>query len=442
MPAKRIAATATGISAHHARTPTPTNGAAAKSSAPLVMAAATIRPALRWRFMNPSQYAPIHRLHFVGACGHVHTWLAACCLLLAACCLRPFFAGSASAQVLRGDSSSRTDAVRIVQIASGYNSPVHVAAPRNERNRLYIVEQRGVIRVIENGRKRATPFLDIHTRVGCCGEQGLLSVAFHPQYAKNRKFYVNYTNRKGDTEIVEYRSNGKRAILSSRRLLLTIRQPFENHNGGQIAFAPNGRLYIGTGDGGSGGDPNNVAQNMGSRLGKMLALNVNKAGSSPVIKALGLRNPWRFSFDRKTGALYIADVGQSSFEEIDYVPKSKKGLLNYGWDAREGNANFEPGNLNTAGSLIAPIATYGRSSGCSVTGGFVYRGKKVPAMTGRYFYGDFCQGTIWSLKVQGGKAKGKRRHGFKINSLSSFGENARGELFMTSLSGSIFRLAA
>ena len=358
-------------------------------------------------------------------------------LLLAA-----VFAGSASAQVLRGDSSSRTDAVRIVQIASGYNSPVHVAAPRNERNRLYIVEQRGVIRVIENGRKRATPFLDIHTRVGCCGEQGLLSVAFHPQYAKNRKFYVNYTNRKGDTEIVEYRSNGKRAILSSRRLLLTIRQPFENHNGGQIAFAPNGRLYIGTGDGGSGGDPNNVAQNMGSRLGKMLALNVNKAGSSPVIKALGLRNPWRFSFDRKTGALYIADVGQSSFEEIDYVPKSKKGLLNYGWDAREGNANFEPGNLNTAGSLIAPIATYGRSSGCSVTGGFVYRGKKVPAMTGRYFYGDFCQGTIWSLKVQGGKAKGKRRHGFKINSLSSFGENARGELFMTSLSGSIFRLAA
>ncbi|MGI9658742.1 MAG: PQQ-dependent sugar dehydrogenase [Gaiellaceae bacterium] len=362
--------------------------------------------------------------------------------LIAGLLLAAVFTGSASGQVLRGGSSARTEAVRIVEIASGYDSPVHVTAPRNERNRLYVVEQRGVIRVIENGRKRAAPFLDIHTIVGCCGERGLLSVAFHPQYKKNRKFYVNYTDRNGDTQIVEYRSNGRKAIKRSRRVLMTLRQPFGNHNGGQIAFAPNGRLYVGTGDGGDGGDPGNVSQKLNSKLGKMLAINVNKKGSAPVIKALGLRNPWRFSFDRKTGALYIGDVGQNAFEEIDFVPKSKKGLLNFGWDAFEGNADFEPGNLNSAGSLIAPIATYGRGDGCSVTGGHVYRGKKVPAMTGRYFYGDFCQGTIWSLKVVNGKARGKRKHAFNVSSLSSFGENARGELFMTSLGGSIYRLAA
>ncbi len=351
-------------------------------------------------------------------------------------------AGSANGQVLRAGEGQRSEAVRIVQVASGFNSPVHIAAPRSEPNRLYIVEQRGVIRIIENGRKLSAPFLDIHGRVGCCGEQGLLSVAFHPKYAKNRKFYVNYTNRQGDTEVVEYRSNGRKAILKSRRLLFRVAQPFSNHNGGQIAFKPNGRLYIATGDGGSGGDPSNLSQSTGSRLGKMLSLNVDRKGAKPVIVGLGLRNPWRFSFDRKTGALYIGDVGQNSFEEIDFLASTRKGLQNYGWDAFEGNADFEPGNLNPAGRLVRPIATYGRNSGCSVTGGFVYRGKKVPAMVGRYFYGDFCTGTIWSLRVQGGKARGKKRHRFKVGSLSSFGENARGELFLASLSGTIFRLAA
>lgn len=362
--------------------------------------------------------------------------------LISGLLLAAVFAGTASAQVLRDAAGERTQ-LRVVEIASGYDSPVHVTAPKSEPKRLYVVEQRGVIRVIQSGRKRSAPFLDIHTRVGCCGEQGLLSVAFHPKYKKNRKFYVNYTNRNGDTEIVEYRSNGKKALPRTRRLLLTIPQPFGNHNGGQIAFGPNGRLYIGTGDGGSANDPDNVSQNMNSRLGKMLTLNVNKNGSSPVIVGLGLRNPWRFSFDRKTGDLYIGDVGQNAFEEIDYVKKGTKGLINYGWDAFEGNASFERGNLNPAGKLVGPIATYGRSGGCSVTGGYVYRGKKVPGMVGRYVYGDFCSGTIWSFKVNSnGKARGKRRHPFNVSSLSSFGENARGELFMTSLGGSVYRLAA
>ena len=361
-------------------------------------------------------------------------------LLLAA-----VLAGTASAQPARGGASERAEALRVVKIASGYDSPVHIAAPRSERKRLYIVEQRGVIRVIQNGRKRAKPFLDIRTRVGCCGEQGLLSVAFHPQYAKNRKFYVNYTNRSGNTEVVEYRANSKRtrALSRTRRPLFRIGQPFSNHNGGQLAFAPSGRLYVGMGDGGSGGDPNDVAQNLSSRLGKMLSINVNTKDAKPTIVALGLRNPWRFSFDRKTGDLYIGDVGQNKFEEINYVAKGSPGLENYGWDAFEGNANFEAGNLNAAGTLIKPIATYTHGAGCSVTGGFVYRGRKVPKMAGRYFYGDFCSGRIWSLKVnRNGKARGKRLHPFKVDQLSSFGENARGELFMASLGGSIYRLAA
>lgn len=352
-------------------------------------------------------------------------------------------AGAASGQPLRADATSRTEAVRVVEVESGFDSPVHIASTPSERKRLYIVEQRGVIRVIANGKKLAAPFLDIRNRVSCCGEQGLLSVAFHPKYAKNRKFYVNYTNRNGDTEVVEYRSNRtKRAIPSSRRLLFRVSQPYGNHNGGQLAFGPNGRLYIGTGDGGSGGDPENRSQNMSSRLGKMLTINVNRKGAKPAIVGLGLRNPWRFSFDRETGALYIADVGERAFEEINFVPKTRKGLQNFGWNAFEGNANFEPGNLNPAGRLVRPVTTYGRSAGCSVTGGFVYRGKKIPTLAGRYFYGDFCQGTIWSLRVKGGKAKGKKRHGFRVGSLSSFGENAQGELFLASLSGSIFRLTA
>ncbi len=352
-------------------------------------------------------------------------------------------ASPASGQVLRAGEGQRTEAVRAVEIASGFDSPVHITAPRKEPKRLYIVERAGRIQVIENGKKRATPFLDIHGKVGSGGgEQGLLSVAFHPKYAKNRKFYVNYTNKQGDTVIAEYRSNGTKGITGSRRRLLLIPQPFSNHNGGQIAFAPNGRLYIGTGDGGSGGDPGNVAQRMSSRLGKMLSLNVNRKGAKPAIVGLGLRNPWRFSFDRKTGALYIADVGQDKVEEIDYVAASRKGLQNYGWDALEGRLTFEPGNLNPAGRLVQPISTYGRSAGCSVTGGFVYRGKKVPAMVGRYFYGDFCTGTIWSLRVQDGKARGKKKHNFSVSTLSSFGENSKGELFFASLGGSIFRLAA
>ena len=355
-------------------------------------------------------------------------------------------AASASGQAQRSEMGERAQAIRVVEVASGFDMPVHIAAPSNEKKRLYVVEQRGYIRVIQKGKRRAAPFLNISRLVGCCGEQGLLSVAFHPSYKKNRKFYVNYTNRAGNTEIVVYRANKRRtrAVPSSRRLLLRVNQPFPNHNGGQIAFGPNGRLYIGMGDGGLSGDPNNVSQRLSSRLGKMLSINVKNRRAKPTIDAIGLRNPWRFSFDRKTDDLYIGDVGENSFEEISYRKAGSTGLANYGWDAFEGKANFEPGNLNSAVTLIAPVATYGRDGGCSVTGGHVYRGKKVKGAVGRYFYGDYCTGNIWSLRVNSnGKAVGKRRHVFRVSNPSSFGENAAGELFIAAhQSGAIYRLAS
>jgi glucose/arabinose dehydrogenase len=328
---------------------------------------------------------------------------------------------------------------RLQQVASGLDSPVHVSAPRNERGRVYIVLQDGKIVVLENGRIRARPFLDIDSQVTSGGEQGLLSVAFHPRYATNHLFYVNYTDNNGNTRVVEYRSDGQKAVKRVRQLLF-VAQPYSNHNGGQLAFGPDGRLYVGMGDGGAGGDPENRAQNPASRLGKLLAINVNKRGANWQMVALGLRNPWRFSFDRATGALYIGDVGQSAWEEIDYTPRRSTGLENYGWDLYEGRAAFEP-KAQGPGRLVQPIEVYDRNDGCSVTGGFVYRGAAVSAARGRYFYGDYCSGKVWSLKVASGRASGVRLEAMRVTELSSFGEDAAGELYLTSLGGSVYRLA-
>ena len=326
-------------------------------------------------------------------------------------------------------------------VVSGLDAPVHVSAPRSEPGRLYVVEQAGVIRVVENGRLRAEPFLDIRSSVLSGGEQGLLSVAFHPRFAENRRFYVNYTDRNGDTRVVEYRSNGRRALPPSRRELLFVRQPYANHNGGQLAFGPDGYLYVGMGDGGSGGDPENRAQDLASRLGKLLRLNVDRAGAAWQVAGYGLRNPWRFSFDRATGDLYIGDVGQGDWEEIDFLPRVSLGLENYGWDVFEGRHRFEEKQLNPRGKLVEPVAEYDHSEGCSVTGGFVYRGKDIPALRGRYLYGDYCSGTVWSLRIAGGKATGIRREAIRVDELSSFGEDARGELYLVALGGTVYRLA-
>ncbi len=283
---------------------------------------------------------------------------------------------------------------------------------------------------------RAAPFLDVRFLVSAGGERGLLSVAFHPEYAENRLLYVNYTDRDGHTNVVEYRSNGARAIPSSARRLLFIRQPYSNHNGGQLVFGPNGRLYVGMGDGGSGGDPQNRAQNMQSLFGKLLSIDVVTKGVR--IEGLGLRNPWRFSFDRATGDLLIGDVGQHEVEEINFTAKSSPGLENYGWDVFEGPTKFEDKPLGP-GKLVQPIAEYSHREGCSVTGGHVYRGSNK-ALRGRYIYGDFCSGIVWSIKLTDGKANDLRREDFRIPQLTSFAEDGAGELYAISGGGTLSRL--
>jgi glucose/arabinose dehydrogenase len=339
-----------------------------------------------------------------------------------------------------GPASQQAQALRLERVANA-SSPVHAAAPRSETGRLYVVEQEGRIVVLVNGRMRATPFLDIRNLVASGGERGLLSVAFHPSYARNRRFYVNYTDVNGDTRVVEYRSNGARALPGTARQLLFVDQPYPNHNGGQLAFGPDGYLYVGMGDGGAGGDPQNRAQNLGDRLGKLLRLNVNRRGAQWQIVGYGLRNPWRFSFDRANGDLYLADVGQGSWEEIDYLPRRSPGLENFGWDVYEGYAVYERKTPNPAGRLVPPVHVYANAGDdCSVTGGFVYRGRAVPSLRGRYVFGDFCSGTIWTLRISRGRATGVRRERIRVGNLSSFGEDARGELYATSLEGGVYRI--
>jgi glucose/arabinose dehydrogenase len=342
---------------------------------------------------------------------------------------------------LTGSATAAESAFRRVVVARGLEAPVQVTAPRNEARRLYVVEQRGTIRVIDRGRLRSGFFLDIRGRVVSGGEQGLLGLAFDPRYATNRFVYVNYTDTSGDTRVVRYRTNGTRAIPSSARRLLFLDQPYSNHNGGGLAFGPDGFLYVGTGDGGAGGDPENRAQNMQSPLGKMLRLNVRRPGSAPEIVGLGLRNPWRYSFDRLTGDLYIADVGQGAVEEVSYTPRTSPGLENYGWDLFEGSRRFEQ-KAAGPGELVFPVYEYGREEGnCTVVGGFVYRGKARPAERGRYTVGDYCSGIVWSFRVASGKAAGVRVEPFRIPDLTSFGEDAAGELYATSLAGVVYRIS-
>jgi glucose/arabinose dehydrogenase len=323
-------------------------------------------------------------------------------------------------------------------VVGGLASPVGVTAPRREPGKLYVVEQGGTIRVVVRGKLRVAPFLDVRSRVRSGGEQGLLGLAFHPDYARNRLLYVNYTDTEGHTNVVEYRSDGTRALPGTARRVLFLRQPYGNHNGGGVAFGPDGRLYVGTGDGGAGGDPENRAQNMSSLLGKMLRIDVSKRGAKPQIVGLGLRNPWRYTFDRATGDLYVADVGQNALEEVNFVRRGTRGLLNYGWDVYEARQTFEDKALGP-GKLVMPVAQYGRNLGCSVTGGHVYRGRAA-ALRGRYFYGDYCTGNVFSLKVVGGKATTVRREGFKVPNVTSFGEDAAGELFAVGHGGTLYRL--
>jgi glucose/arabinose dehydrogenase len=330
---------------------------------------------------------------------------------------------------------------RLVAVARGLHEPVHVAVPRSQPRNLYVVERRGRIRVQVAGRLRARPFLDLRGRVSTNTEQGLLSIAFHPRYGRNRRFFVYYTERSGDIRVVEYRSRGLVALPGTARTIFSAKHPAPNHNGGQLLFGPDGYLYLGTGDGGGRGDPDNNAQDLSSPLGKLLRIAVDRRGTPVETVAYGLRNPWRFSFDRANGDLYIGDVGQDSFEEIDYTPRRSPGLENYGWRVHEGNSRFTDEEPNPAGKLVFPVRVYGRTGGASVTGGFVYRGREAPAAVGRYFFGDFASGRVWSFRISRSRAVGFRRERLSVPGLSSFGEGPRGELYLVSFGGVVWRLA-
>ena len=340
-------------------------------------------------------------------------------------------------------------------VATGLDHPVHLTAPAGDA-RLFVVEQPGRIRIIAGGRLLARPFLDLTDRVLDGGERGLLSVAFHPGYARNGFFYVDYTDRHGDTAIERYSvsHDPDRAERISAVRLLSIAQPYANHNGGLLAFAPDGMLWIGMGDGGAGGDPHGNGQNPASLLGKMLRIDVDhgspyaiprdnpyagRRGGRPEIWALGLRNPWRFSFDRETGQVYIADVGQNLWEEIDVAPIAFGGL-NYGWNRMEGLHPFHPSVRDTA-RLTPPAIEYGHGEGCSVTGGLVYRGARIPALRGHYLFSDYCSGWIRSFRYVAGRVI-ERREWQRLDPgpVASFGEDAAGEAYVVSHDGRIFRI--
>ena len=349
----------------------------------------------------------------------------------------------AAAVALAVPNATVKQQLSIQPYASGLSGLTAIASTPAEPRRLYAVEQVGRIVYFVDGRLAGT-FLDIRDRVVSGGEQGLLSVAFSPGYRRNHRFYVNYTDKSGNTRVVEFRSRRGRAVKSSARQLLFVHQPYSNHNGGELQFDSNGLLYVGMGDGGSGGDPGNRAQRMIERLGKLVRINPLRRGAKWQIVALGLRNPWRFSFDRANGDLYIADVGQGNWEEIDYRPRAQiSRLANYGWRVYEGRARYSTNTALGPGELVAPVYVYSHAGGnCSVTGGYVYRGTAVPAAVGRYFFGDYCSGDVWSLRIEGGRAVDVRQEPFHVGSLTTFGVDTAGELYLGTGGGRIYKLAA
>jgi glucose/arabinose dehydrogenase len=337
--------------------------------------------------------------------------------------------------------------------AGGLDNPVHITHAGDASGRLFVVEQDGRIRIIKNGTLLSTPFLNITDRVGTdAPERGLLSVAFPPDYATQGFFYVNYTDKAGDTVVARYQVTADPDIANpnSEEPVLTIDQPYANHNGGQLAFGPHdGYLYIGMGDGGSGGDPQNYAQNPNSLLGKLLRIDVatttyaippdnpfvNDPGTRAEIWALGLRNPWRFSFDRQTGDLYIGDVGQGSREEIDFQPASSAGGENYGWRCKEGTQDFNMSGNCPNLTLEPPIHDYARSNGnCAVTGGIVYRGLNYCTMQRIYLYADYCSGRIWGLQHDGNTWQNQLLLDTSFN-ISTFGEDEAGNLYIADHAG-------
>jgi glucose/arabinose dehydrogenase len=342
--------------------------------------------------------------------------------------------------------------IALQEVTTGLSAPLDVVTPRDGTNRLFIVEQGGLVRILANGSLLDEPFLDVRDLTHPGGEQGLLGLAFHPNYACDGRFYINYTDTNGDTVVAEYRVSAddpNRADPQPLARLLQIKQPFPNHNGGDLVFGPDGDLYVGMGDGGSEGDPQGNGQRLDTDLGKLLRIAVDgrPAGGPPAIPpdnchgcpdaplpeidAYGLRNPWRFSFDRATGDLWIGDVGQDTFEEVDHVAASAISGTNFGWSVMEANACYHPSSGCDQSGITLPVAQYDHNSGdCSIAGGFVYRGTAIPALDGWYLFGDYCSGRIRALSSGGGDPSiVLETHG----SIVSFGEDDGGELYVADI---------
>ncbi|HMZ08331.1 MAG TPA: PQQ-dependent sugar dehydrogenase [Anaerolineales bacterium] len=331
-------------------------------------------------------------------------------------------------------------------IASDLRRPVDVQSAHDGSGRLFIIEKYGAIRIFKDGLLFSEPFLKIDDRVDDSGnEMGLLGLAFHPEFEQNGYFYVNYTGEGGHTRISRFQATGDIADPGSEQVLMVINQPYPNHNGGAVAFGPDGYLYLGLGDGGAGGDPHKNGQNTDVLLGKILRIDVNNGDPYSIpadnpfgneVWAYGLRNPWRISFDRMTGDLWIGDVGQGDWEEIDHLSAGSSGGANFGWSIMEGNHGYD-GEVQP--DLLLPVVEYSHNSGCSVTGGYVYRGS-MPEWSGVYLYGDYCSGIVWGLIPVDGQWQAQALFETGVT-ITSFGEDEAGELYLASDDGSVYILA-
>jgi glucose/arabinose dehydrogenase len=378
------------------------------------------------------------------------------CTWTAAVTAAALIAASTRAQTPAGPRPGRS--LRVVVVADGFDHPVFLcAAPGDPR--LFVVEQPGRIRWVENGRPSRKVLLDVSRQLRYGGEQGLLGLAFHPGFATNGFLYVNYTDRSGDTQLLRYTVRADRDSVApgSVKRILSVVQPYANHNGGMVAFGPDGMLYVGMGDGGSGGDPFGNGQNVRTLLGKMLRLDVDHGDPYAIppgnpyrdrpndgraeIWATGLRNPWRFSFDFTAKLLIIGDVGQNKYEEMDVVDAGRAGA-NYGWNVREGAHGYSfprPGPPNR----VEPAVEYEHPDGCSVTGGYAYRGRALPDLAGTIFYSDYCSGWLRSFRWKGGRAIEPTRWDVEnLGSVASFGEDAERELYVVAYEGKIWKLVA
>jgi glucose/arabinose dehydrogenase len=367
-------------------------------------------------------------------------------------------AGEAARPVVTARTTAKSRSLRLVRVGD-FSEPTYVTGAPGDPSRVFVLQRAGQVMLLRHGHKQSRPFLDIAGAVNAQGsEQGLLGIAFPADYAKSGLFYVDYTTADNDIRIAQYRrapGNANLAAPASERTLLTIDHvAYDNHNGGQLAFGREGDLYIGVGDGGSEEDPNGNGQNTDTLLAKILRIAptaaggytipasnpfAGRAGRRPEIWAYGLRNPWRFSFDRATGSMVIGDVGQDREEELDFVPAGKGAGANYGWSVWEGDRRLKPGRALGA---VFPVLTAAHSNGyCAIVGGYVVRDRSLSTLYGRYLFGDYCRAKIESVRLTRGRAAGLRATGLEVTALSSFGQDAAGHIYITSLDGPVYRLA-